>query len=52
MLRRIFGTERGDVTGEWTELSNKERNDLYCPPHNVLPGDRIEIHEIDWACDL
>ena len=28
MLRRIFGPERDDVTGEWRKLHN-EFNDLY-----------------------
>ena len=28
-LRRIFGTERDEVTGEWRELHNEELNDLY-----------------------
>ena len=36
VLRKIFGTERGEVTGGWTELCNKELNDLFCTPHNVL----------------
>ena len=35
VLRRIFGTESDEVTGEWTELCNKELNDLYCTPNNV-----------------
>jgi hypothetical protein len=28
-LRRIFGLKRGEVTGEWRKLHNKELNDLY-----------------------
>jgi len=37
VLRRICGTEREEVTGEWTELCSKELNDLlHYTPNNVL----------------
>jgi hypothetical protein len=29
VLRRIFGPERDEVTGEWGQLHNEELNDLY-----------------------
>jgi hypothetical protein len=29
VLRRIFGSERDKVTGEWRKLHNEELNDLY-----------------------
>jgi hypothetical protein len=29
VLREIFGSRRGEVTGEWRKLYNKELNDLY-----------------------
>jgi hypothetical protein len=29
VLRRIFGTKRDKVTGEWRRLHNEELNDLY-----------------------
>ena len=29
VLRRIFGTRRDEVTGEWRRLHNEELNDLY-----------------------
>jgi hypothetical protein len=35
VLRRIFGRERDEVTGEWRRLHNKELNDLYSSP-NVI----------------
>jgi hypothetical protein len=28
VLRRVFGPERDEVTGEWRELHNEELNDL------------------------
>ena len=30
MLRKIFGSKRGEVTGEWRRLHNKELYDLCC----------------------
>ena len=30
VLRRIFGTRRDEVTGEWRRLHKEELNDLYC----------------------
>ena len=35
VLRRIFGSKRDEVTGEWRKLHNKELNDLYSSP-NVI----------------
>ena len=32
MLRRIFGSKRDDVTGEWRRLHREELNDLYSSP--------------------
>jgi hypothetical protein len=32
VLRRIFGPERGEVTGGWRKLLNKELRDLYSSP--------------------
>ena len=29
MLRRIFGPERNEVTGEWRSLHNQQLYDLY-----------------------
>jgi hypothetical protein len=29
VLRRIFGPERDEVTGEWRNVHNEEINDLY-----------------------
>jgi len=35
MLRRIFGSRRDEVTGEWRRLHNVELNDLYSSPNTV-----------------
>jgi len=32
VLRRVFGPERDEVTGEWRKLLNEELNDLYSLP--------------------
>ena len=34
-LRRIFGTKRDEVTGEWRKLHNEELNDMRSSP-NIL----------------
>ena len=35
VLRRIFGSKRDEVTGEWRKLHIEELNDLYSPPNIV-----------------
>ena len=35
MLRRIFGTKKDEVTGEWRELHIQELNDLYRSPNII-----------------
>jgi hypothetical protein len=32
VLRRIFGSKRDEVTGEWRKLNNEELHDLYSLP--------------------
>jgi hypothetical protein len=36
MLRRIFGPERDEVTGELRRLHEEEHNDLYSSPNIIL----------------
>jgi hypothetical protein len=35
VLRKIFGTKMGEVTGQWKRLHNEELYDLYCPPNII-----------------
>ena len=35
VLRRVFGSKRDDITGEWRKLHNEELNDLFCSPNTL-----------------
>jgi hypothetical protein len=35
VLRRMYGTKRDDVTGEWRKLHNEELHDLYSSPSMI-----------------
>jgi len=35
VLRKIFGAQRDEVTGEWRTIHNEELYDLYCLPNIV-----------------
>ena len=51
VLRRIFGSKRDEVTGNWKKLHNEELNDLYSSPNTVL-GDQLEKNEMGGACSM
>jgi len=46
VLRRISGTRRDEVTGEWRSSHNEELNDLYSSP-NILRV--IKSRRMRWA---
>ena len=46
VLRRIFGPERDEVTGEWIRLHNEVLNDLYWSPSIV---GAIKSRRMRWA---
>ena len=45
VLRRIFGSKRDEVTGEWRKLHNEELNDVYCSPNivRVIKSKRMRL---------
>jgi len=46
VLRRVFGTKRDEVTGEWRKLHDEELIDLYCSP-NILRV--IKSRRMKWT---
>jgi hypothetical protein len=46
VLRRIFGPKRGEVTGEWRKLHNKELHDLFSSPSIIRI---IKSRRMRWA---
>jgi hypothetical protein len=47
VLRRIFGTKRDEVTGEWRKLHNEELRDLYSSSSVIRI---IKSRRMRWAC--
>jgi hypothetical protein len=45
VLRRIFGSKRGEITEEWRKIHNEELNDLYSSP-NII---RVIKSRMRWA---
>jgi len=49
MLRRIFGSVKNEVTGEWRKLQNEELSGFYSSSQ-YRSGDQIERNELGGAC--
>ena len=45
VLRRTFGSEKDEVTGEWWRLHNEKLHDLYCSPNviRVIKSRRMRL---------
>jgi len=46
VLRRVFGPERDEVTGEWRKLLNEDLSDLYSLPNIVRV---VKSRRMGWA---
>jgi hypothetical protein len=46
VLRRIFGSKRYEVTGDWRKLHNEKPHDLYSSPNT---GRVIKSRRMRWA---
>jgi hypothetical protein len=46
VLRKIFGTKRDEVTGEWRRLHSEEFHNLYCSPNIIRV---IKSRRMRWA---
>jgi hypothetical protein len=51
VLRRIFGSKRDEVRGEWRKLHNVKLNELACLTH-YSSGDQIEKNEMGGTCSM
>jgi hypothetical protein len=46
VLRRIFGSKRDEVTGEWRKLHNEELYNLYSSPDIIR---QVKSRPMRWA---
>jgi hypothetical protein len=53
VLRRMFGPNGVDVTGEWKKLLNKELHNLYSSPDiiRLVKSRRIRLADMWHACE-
>ena len=50
VFRRVFGTERDEVTGNGENYIMKSL--VICTPYRILCGGKIEKNEMGWACSV
>jgi hypothetical protein len=46
VLRKIFGSKRDEITGEWRKLHNEKLNDRYSSPKIVR---EIKSRRMEWV---
>jgi hypothetical protein len=46
VFRRIYGSNRDEVTGGWRKLHNVELHDVYSPPYIIM---MIKSKRMRWA---
>jgi hypothetical protein len=46
VLRRIFGSKRDEVTGEWRKLHSVELHNLYSSPDIIR---QVKLRRMRWA---
>jgi hypothetical protein len=49
VLRRIFGTKRDEVTGEWRKLHNEELHNLNSSPDIIR---QVKSRRMRWAAKV
>jgi hypothetical protein len=50
-MRRIFGTERKEVTGDWRKQDSEELHDLYSSPDMIKMRKCSKMREAEgFAC--
>ena len=49
VMRRLFGSKRDEVTGEWRKLHSDELSDLYSLP-NIVRVVKSRKNEMGGAC--
>jgi hypothetical protein len=46
VVRRIFGSKRNEVTGEWRKVHNEELHNFYSPPYIIR---QVKSRRMRWA---